>query len=48
MTATAPVQLLRIKGLLSGMQRAEHADYDPDLSVKKAEAEPQSQQKPLI
>ena len=33
------VQLLTIEGLLSGQQRAEHPDHEPDLNFKKAKAE---------
>ena len=36
------VQLPPIEALLSGTQRAEHPDHQPDLNVKKAETEPSS------
>ncbi len=42
------VQLLTIEGLLSGKQRAEHPDHQPDLNFKKAEAESNAAQKELI
>jgi hypothetical protein len=42
------VQLLTIDGLLSGKQRAEHPDQQPDLNFKKAKAESNTQQKDLI
>lgn len=38
------VQLLTIEGLLSGKQRAEHPDHQPDLNFKKAKAETNAQQ----
>ena len=38
------VQLLTIEGLLSGQQRAEHPDHQPDLNFKKAKAEANAQQ----
>jgi DNA modification methylase len=38
------VQLLTIDGLLSGKQRAEHPDHQPDLNFKKAKAEANAQQ----
>ena len=38
------VQLLTIEGLLSGTQRAEHPDHQPDLNFKKAKAEANAQQ----
>jgi hypothetical protein len=38
------VQLLTIEGLLSGKQRAEHPDHQPDLNFKKAKAEANAQQ----
>ena len=38
------VQLLTIEGLLSGKQRAEHPDHQPDLNFKKAKAEANVQQ----
>ena len=42
------VQLLTIEGLLSGQQRAEHPDHQPDLNFKKAKAESNAAQKALI
>ena len=42
------VQLLTIEGLLSGQQRAEHPDHQPDLNFKKAKAESNAAQKTLI
>ena len=42
------VQLLTIEGLLSGQQRAEHPDHQPDLNFKKAKAESNAAQKELI
>jgi hypothetical protein len=33
------VQLFTIEALLSGLHRAEHPDYEPDLNFKKAKAE---------
>jgi adenine specific DNA methylase Mod len=42
------VQLLTIEGLLSGKQRAEHPDHQPDLNFKKAKAEAIGEQKGLI
>ena len=42
------VQLLPIEGLLSGKQRAEHPDHQPDLNFKKAKAECNAAQKNLI
>ena len=42
------VQLLTIEGLLSGKQRAEHPDHQPDLNFKKAKAESNAAQKTLI
>ena len=42
------VQLLTIEGLLSGNQRAEHPDHQPDLNFKKAKAESNAAQKDLI
>jgi site-specific DNA-methyltransferase (adenine-specific) len=44
----ARVQLLTIEGLLSGQQRAEHPDQQPDLNFKKARAESNTAQKPLL
>jgi hypothetical protein len=38
------VQLLTIEGLLSGKQRAEHLDHQPDLNFKKAKTEADAQQ----
>jgi len=42
------VQLLTIEGLLSGKQRAEHPDHQPDLNFKRARAEAGAEQKDLI
>ena len=42
------VQLLTIEGLLSGTQRAEHPDHQPDLNFKKAKAEAHGSQADLI
>ena len=42
------VQLLTIEGLLSGQQRAEHPDHQPDLNFKKAKAEANAAQKSLL
>jgi len=42
------VQRLTIEGLLSGTQRAEHPDHQPDLNFKKAKAESNAAQKELI
>ena len=42
------VQLLTIDGLLSGKQRAEHPDHQPDLNFKKAKAEANAEQKALL
>jgi hypothetical protein len=42
------LQLLTIEGLLSGKQRAEHPDHQPDLNFKKAKAESNAAQKSLI
>jgi len=42
------VQLPTIEGLLSGQQRAEHPDHQPDLNFKKAKAEANAAQKDLI
>jgi hypothetical protein len=42
------VQLLTIEGLLSGKQRAEHPDHQPDLNFKKAKAESNAAQKELL
>jgi adenine specific DNA methylase Mod len=42
------VQLLTIEGLLSGQQRAEHPDHQPDLNFKKAKAEANAAQQGLI
>jgi len=44
----ARVQLLTIDGLLNETQRAEHPDYEPDLNFKKAKAESDAEQQPLI
>ena len=42
------VQLLTIEGLLSGKQRAEHPDYEPDMNFKRAKTEANAAQKDLI
>jgi DNA methylase len=42
------VQLLTIDGLLDNTQRAEHPDYEPDLNFKRAKAELDAEQQPLI
>jgi DNA modification methylase len=42
------VQLLTIEGLLSGKQRAEHPDHQPDLNFKKAKTEAIGEQTGLI
>ena len=42
------VQWLTIEGLLSGMQRAEHPDYEPDLNFKKASTEADATQADLL
>ena len=42
------VQLLTIEGLLTGTQRAEHPDYEPDLNFKRAKAETTAQQSELL
>ena len=42
------VQLLTIEGLLSGKDRAEHPDHQPDLNFKKAKAEASGEQKQLL
>lgn len=42
------VQLLTIEGLLSGKQRAEHPDHQPDLNFKKAKAEAGAEQTKLL
>jgi hypothetical protein len=42
------VQLLTIEGLLSGEQRAEHPDHQPDLNFKKAKQESHGKQKELL
>jgi hypothetical protein len=41
------VQLLTIVGLLSGKQRAERPDYEPNLNFKRAEAESADKQAKL-
>jgi len=41
------MQLLTIEGLLSGMIRADHPDYEPNLNFKKAEGEAREQFKLL-
>jgi site-specific DNA-methyltransferase (adenine-specific) len=42
------VQLLTIEGLLSGAQRAQHPDYEPDLNFKKAKSEASSLQEEFL
>lgn len=43
------VQLLTIEGLLSGKERAEHPDYQPNTNFKKAKKEkPADKQKRLL
>jgi DNA modification methylase len=42
------VQLLTIEGLLTGAQRAEHPDHQPDLNFKRAKAEADAAQADLI
>ena len=42
------VQLLTIEGLLSGTQRAEHPDHQPDLNFKKAKTETIASQGKLL
>ena len=42
------VQLLTIHGLLSGTQRPEHPDYEPDLNFKKAKTEATGAQQALL
>jgi hypothetical protein len=42
------IQLLTIDGLLNGRQRPEHPDYEADLNFKKARAEQEGEQRPLI
>ena len=42
------VQLLTIEGLLSGKQRAEHPDQQPDLNFKKTKVESSAMQKSLL
>jgi hypothetical protein len=42
------VQLLTIEGLLSGKQRAEHPDHQPDMNFKKAKAEAEAEQTKLL
>ena len=42
------VQLLTIEGLLSGQQRAEHPDHQPDMNFKKAKAEKTTRQAELL
>jgi hypothetical protein len=42
------VQLLTIAELLDGTKRAQHPDYDPGMSFKKAEAEEHGEQPGLI
>jgi site-specific DNA-methyltransferase (adenine-specific) len=43
----ARLQLLTIEGLLSGKQRAEHPEYVPNLTFKKAKREKRDRQKTL-
>jgi hypothetical protein len=47
-SARPRVQLLAVEGLLHGMQRAEHPDYEPDSNFKRAKAEQEGEQQPLI
>jgi Restriction endonuclease len=42
------VKLLTIEGLLNKTKRVEHPDYEPDLNFKKAQAEAEAEQRPLI
>ncbi len=42
------LQLLTIDGLLTGVQRAEHPDYEPDTGYKKARAEAHGEQPKLL
>jgi hypothetical protein len=42
------VQLFTIEWPLSGKQRAEHPDHQPDLNFKKARAKSNAAQKELI
>ena len=42
------IQLLTIEGLLSGHQRPEHPDYEPDLNFKKAKTEAHGEQPELL
>ena len=42
------VQFLTINGLLSGVQRAEHPDYSPNVNFKKAKAENTETQNRLL
>ncbi len=42
------VQLLTIEGLLNGMQRAEHPDYEQGMNFKRAKAEASDEQQTLI
>jgi hypothetical protein len=42
------VQLLTIEGLLSGTQRAEHPDHQPDLNFKKAKSAAAADQTELL
>jgi DNA modification methylase len=42
------VQLLTIRGLLNKTQRAEHPDYEPEMSFKKAKGESMERQEGLI
>jgi hypothetical protein len=44
----ARVQLLTVEGLLDSSQRAGHPDYEPDLNFKRAKAESDVEQPPLI
>jgi hypothetical protein len=44
----ARVQLLTVEGLLDSSQRAGHPDYEPDLNFKRANAESDVEQQPLI
>jgi hypothetical protein len=40
--------LLTTDALLNGARCAEHPDYEPDLNFKKAKAEKDAEQQPLI
>ena len=47
-TKVPRIQLLTVEELLSGKQRAQHPDYEPDLNFKKASKEASAQQKELL